>query len=49
MLLEVEEGKNDAESYLPRDPAGAPAVDFVLFTPRQARPDPCEAMRQGKR
>lgn len=48
MLLEVVEGKEDAQSYLPRDSAGRPAADFVLFTPRQARPDPCLAMRRGR-
>ncbi len=49
MLLEVEDGKTDPASYLPRDPYGNPAVDYVLFTPRHNRPDPCEKMRQGKK
>jgi uncharacterized iron-regulated protein len=49
MLLEVEEGKTDPASYLPRDPYGNPAADYVLFTPRHNRPDPCEKMRQGKK
>lgn len=49
MLLEVEEGKADPASYLPRDPYGNPATDYVLFTPRHDRPDPCEKMRQGKK
>jgi len=49
MLVEVAEGKEDAAAYLPRAPDGAPAADYVLFTPRHARPDPCEAMRQGRR
>lgn len=49
MLLEVEEGKTDPVSYLPRDPYGNPAADYVLFTPRHDRPDPCEKMRQGKK
>jgi uncharacterized iron-regulated protein len=48
MLLEVEDGKNDAAAYLTRAPDGAAAVDYVMFTPRHERPDPCEKMRQGK-
>lgn len=49
MLLEVEEGKADPASYIPRDPYGNAAADYVLFTPRHDRPDPCEKMRQGKK
>lgn len=49
MLLEVEEGKVDAPAYVPRAPDGAWAADYVLFTPRHPRADPCEKMRQGKR
>jgi uncharacterized iron-regulated protein len=48
MFLEVEEGKNDATTYLTRAPDGTPAADYVMFTPRHERPDPCEKMRQGK-
>jgi uncharacterized iron-regulated protein len=48
MFLEVEEGKNDAAAYLTRAPEGAVAADYVMFTPRHERPDPCEKMRQGK-
>ena len=48
MLLEVEDGKLDGAAG-PRTPDGAWAADYVLFTPRHARLDPCEAMRQGKR
>lgn len=47
MLLEVEDGKNEASAYLTRAP-DAVAADYVMFTPRQPRPDPCEKMRQGK-
>jgi uncharacterized iron-regulated protein len=47
MLLEVEDGKDDPKSYVPRDPSGDPAADYILFTPRQARPDPCEQFRRG--
>jgi uncharacterized iron-regulated protein len=45
-FVEVETGKADVEDYLPRDPAGVPAVDFVWFTTQPQRPDPCEAMRR---
>ena len=48
LLLEVEDGKTDAAAYMPRAPDGAPAADYVLFTPRHARPDPCEGMRRGR-
>ena len=48
MLLEVEEGKSDAAAYLTRAPDGTSSADYVLFTPRHERPDPCEKMRQGK-
>lgn len=49
MLLEVGDGKVDPSVYIPRDPYGHPAADYVLFTPRHDRPDPCEKMRQGKK
>jgi uncharacterized iron-regulated protein len=45
-LIEVEQEKFDAEAYVPRDPTGSPAVDFVWFTPRANRPDPCEELRK---
>jgi len=48
MFLEVMEGKNDAAAYPTRAPDGTVAADYVMFTPRQQRPDPCEQMRQGK-
>ena len=47
MMLEVEDGKIDPAAYVPRDPDGNPAVDFMIFTPRAERPDPCESLRQG--
>lgn len=46
MMLEVEEGQTDPAAYAPRTPHGKPAVDFIIFTPRAERPDPCEALRQ---
>jgi uncharacterized iron-regulated protein len=45
-LIEVEEGKTDAEAYVPRDHMGRPAVDFVWFTPRAARADPCKELKE---
>jgi uncharacterized iron-regulated protein len=44
-FVEVEDGAVDAGSYVPRDPSGVPAADYVVLTPRAARPDPCDAMR----
>ena len=34
--------------YLPRDPSGQPAADYIVFTPRVDRADPCEAMRKPR-
>jgi uncharacterized iron-regulated protein len=48
VFLEAEEGKNDATAYLTGAPDGKIAADYVMFTPRHERPDPCEKMRQGK-
>ncbi len=45
MLIEVEDGKTDPEAYVPRDPDGKPVADFVIFTPRAERKDPCDEMR----
>ena len=44
-FLEVEDGTVDPVAYVPRDPAGTPAADYVVLTPRTERPDPCDAMR----
>lgn len=46
MHIEVEEGKTDPAAYVPRAPDGTPAVDYLWFTPRQERPDPCEGLRK---
>lgn len=48
MLIEVEDGKTDADAYYPRDPDGKPAVDYVVFTPKATRGDPCEGMTPKK-
>ena len=45
-IVEVEAGKTDPAQYVPRDPTGRAAVDYVLFTPAAERPDPCEEMRK---
>ncbi len=46
LILEVEEGHTDPEHYVPRDPEGKPAVDWIVFTPRTERPDPCVEMKK---
>jgi uncharacterized iron-regulated protein len=45
MLIEVEDGKNDPLDYVPRDTLGKPATDYIVFTPRAVREDPCKQMR----
>ncbi len=46
MFVEVEDGNTDPEAYVPRDPEGRPAADFLIFTPRAERDDPCAKMRK---
>ncbi|MFM9939978.1 MAG: ChaN family lipoprotein [Hyphomicrobiaceae bacterium] len=46
LLIEVEPGKIDAASIIPRDPEGRAAADFIIFTPRVERKDPCLEMRE---
>lgn len=46
MFVEVEDGNDDPQSYVPRGPDGQPAADFVVFTARTERGDPCEKMRK---
>lgn len=46
LLVEVETGKTDPKAYVPRDPDGKPAADYLIFTPRVERKDPCIAMRE---
>ncbi len=45
-LVEVEDGKTDPAAYVPRDPDGKPAVDYVVFTPKHVRADPCDAFKK---
>jgi uncharacterized iron-regulated protein len=44
-FLEVREDEPDARGYV-QGAGGEPAFDYVWFTARQARPDPCEAFRK---
>jgi uncharacterized iron-regulated protein len=46
MFIEVEDGNGDGQSYVPLDPDAGPAADFIVFTPRAERSDPCEKMRK---
>lgn len=45
-LAETEPGKTDPSAYVLRDPDGRPAADFVVFTARPVRKDPCIEMRE---
>ena len=45
MLIEVEDGKTDPAAYVPYDTDRKPAADYLVFTPRAARTDPCVEMR----
>jgi uncharacterized iron-regulated protein len=46
MFVEVETDNTDPETYVPRDPDGLPAADFIVFTQPAERGDPCEKMRK---
>jgi uncharacterized iron-regulated protein len=46
LLLEVEDGRTNPADYVPRAPGGRPAADFIVFTPRAERADPCESLRK---
>ena len=48
MLVEVIAGQLEPETYVPLDPDGQAAVDFVWFTPRKQRADPCEAFKRNQ-
>jgi uncharacterized iron-regulated protein len=47
LLIEVVAGKTDPDAYVPRDPDGKPAADFIVFTPAgpDRDKDPCEGMK----
>jgi len=46
VLSEVENGVENPEDAVPRDPDGKPAANFVWFTARSDRPDQCEELRK---
>lgn len=46
MLVEVEDGKTDASTYVQRGPDGSPVSDLVVLTTRAEREDPCESLRK---
>jgi uncharacterized iron-regulated protein len=46
MFVEAEEGPTDPGAYVPYDPDGKPAVDYIIFTPQTEREDPCIKMRE---
>lgn len=45
-MAEVVEGRNDPAQYIEPGPDGAPTADFIVFTPRKTRPDPCEQLQR---
>jgi uncharacterized iron-regulated protein len=45
-LLEIRDGEPDPRAYATGE-TGGPAYDYVWFTPRQARPDPCKGFKLG--
>jgi uncharacterized iron-regulated protein len=46
LFVEVEKGKTDPSAYVPRGPNGELAADYLIFTPRAERGDPCEKLRK---
>jgi uncharacterized iron-regulated protein len=46
VLREIEAEEDAPEDYLPKDPDGNPAADFLWLTPATQRPDPCEGFRK---
>jgi hypothetical protein len=47
LLLEVEPGKIDAGAYGLTTADGAPVADYIVFTPKAQRDDPCIEMRRA--
>ena len=43
-MAEADPDKKTIADYLPRDPDGNPATDFLWITPRAPREDPCEGL-----
>jgi uncharacterized iron-regulated protein len=48
-ILEVDAELNEPLAYNESAVAGAPRYDFMCFTPRHERPDPCAAFTSGRR
>lgn len=46
LLLEVEPGKTDPTVYVPLDPDGRLAADYVILTPAATHEDHCAAMKK---
>ncbi len=46
MMIEVEEGKSEPAAYSDAVSGDRAVADFVVFTPRTERDDPCEQMRE---
>lgn len=44
-LMEVDDAARDANKLVPMAPDAQPAADFVWYTPRAEREDPCEALK----
>jgi hypothetical protein len=47
-FVEVQAGQTEPSRYVPAAPDGAPAVDFVWFTPRANDDDPCKAFTHAR-
>jgi uncharacterized iron-regulated protein len=45
VFAETTDGKIDPNAYAPKAPDGKAAANYVVFTPRATRADPCDAMR----
>ncbi len=43
-MVEADPDKTTIRDYLPRDPDGKPATDYLWITPRAEREDPCEGL-----
>lgn len=46
MLLEADKAAKAPEDLVPAGPGGIPAADYVWFTPRAEREDPCDNLRK---
>lgn len=45
-IVELRPGETAPSAYVPEAPDGKSAVDLVIFTAPQSRPDPCEVLRE---